>query len=302
MREFLTTEDICNDLCMRHTVHGGAFLIVEGVTDSRIYGKFIDKEGTQIVVAHSKDNVRNVIRDMAKDRCDVKVLGIMDADLDRLTGRKVSSPLFLTDCRDMEMMAVRSNALNDVLDEYGDREAIENFEKRMGPIRDAVVKASFPIGLLMKVSKERGFALSFKDLDFNSFINQRSLSIDARRMVDEVLVNSRNIPYGTKQILQILNDEARGLDDIWDAARGHDTIKILLIGFRTFGSYNARHLNEGALGGALRLAYSDSDFRQTRLFTDTEKWAEYNNVRLWALVPSEDEGPEKVSIANTYSE
>ncbi|MDO5861228.1 MAG: DUF4435 domain-containing protein [Thermoplasmata archaeon] len=284
MREYLTSEDICNELSMERTVFDGVFLIVEGITDSRLFGKFIDKDGVQIRIAHSKDNVRNVVKGMSGKRRDERTIGIVDPDLELLRGRTAKPPMFHTDCRDMEMMAIRSNALEDVLDEYGDPEKLERFRETVGPVRDALLSASYLIGLLMYISQTRGLNLSFKDLDFYRFINQRSLSLDASAMVAAVIDNSRSVRVGRKELLRTLNDEAEALDDMWKAARGHDTIDILLIGLRkTFGGFNAQGLNEGELGGALRLAFSDACFRETDLYRDTDRWAAEAGVVLWTL-------------------
>lgn len=284
MREYLTAEDICNELSMERTVYDGAFLIVEGITDSRLFGKFIDDVGTRIRIAHSKDNVRGIVREMSGRRGDDKVLGITDPDLDLLRGRRAKPPLFHTDCRDMEMMALRSNALNDVISEYGEKEKVERFEETVGPILDTIVSSSYPIGLLMSISHDHGLNLSFKNLDFHRFINQRTLGLDVVQMVSEVLDNSRNIRVSRKELVRVLSQEAERLDDIWKAARGHDTISILLIGLRkTFGGFNAQDLQEGELGGALRLAFSDADFRETALYRDTGEWASRNGVSLWDL-------------------
>ena len=289
MREFLTTEDICNELSMERTVFGGAFLIVEGITDSRLFGKFVDRGEVSIVIAHSKDNVRGVVKEMSGRRRDRKTLGIVDPDLERLRGRHANPPLFHTDCRDMEMMAIRSNALDDVVSEYGDPEKVTRFEERFGPIRDALVSSSYPIGLLMFISQERGLNLSFKNLSFNRFIEPSSMGLDARQMVSEVLDNSRSARIGRKELLKVLSEEAEQLDDMWEAARGHDTISILLIGLkRSFGGFNASGLDEGSLGGALRLAFSDECFRSTRLYADTSEWADAAGIPLWELTPSED--------------
>ncbi len=227
---------------------------------------------------------------MSGRRRDRKTLGIMDPDLERLRGRHARPPLFHTDCRDMEMMAIRSNALDDVISEYGDPEKVDRFEERFGPIRDALVSSSYPIGLLMFISQERGLNLSFKNLTFNRFINPASMALDARQMVSEVLDNSRSARIGRKELLRVLNDEAEQLDDMWEAARGHDTISILLIGLkRSFGGFNASGLDEGSLGGALRLAFSDECFRSTRLYADTTEWAEEAGIPLWRL--TQPEGP-----------
>ena len=285
MREFLTYDDICNQMSMERTVFDGVFLVVEGVTDERLFEKFISKGDVRIIEGHSKDNVRSAVKDMRSTRGDDRVLGIIDPDLDRLRGRGVKRPLFHTDCRDMEMMLLRSNALNDVLDEYGETDLVEQFTESVGPVRDALVSASYPIGLLMAISQSEGLNLSFKDLEFSRFINVRTLSLNTDAMIDAVIFNSHNCRMSKKQLKAVLLREAEALDDIWEAARGHDTVNILLLALkRNFGSFNARNLGEGELGGALRLAFSDDDFRDTDLYRETSEWARESGVRLWDLV------------------
>ena len=284
MREYITSDDICNQISMERTIFDGTFLLVEGVTDERLFEKFVDKEHVQIIEAHSKDNVRHAVKDMKSSRKDERVIGIIDADLDRLLGRRVKPPLFHTDCRDMEMMVIRSNALDDVLDEYCEREPLMKFTESVGPVREALLSASYPIGLLMFISQTEGLNLSFKDLEFERFVNSRTLSLNVESMVDAVIFNSKNCRMGKKALISRLHREAENLDDEWDAARGHDTVDILLLALkRNFGSFNSRNLNEGELGGALRLAFSDACFRSTELFADTDEWARTNGVELWDL-------------------
>ena len=285
MREYITSDDICNQISMERSVFRGTFLVVEGVTDERLFEKFIDKDEVRIIEAHSKDNVRHAVKDMANVRRDSRVIGIVDPDLDRLRGRKVKPPLFFTDCRDMEMMVIRSNALQDVLDEYSDHELLQKFTETVGPVRDALISASYPLGLLMYISQKEGLNLSFKDLEFERFINPRTLTLNAGSMVDTVIFNSKNCRMGRKALLQRLDREAQDLEDQWEAARGHDTVNILLIALkRNFGSFNSRGLNEGELGGALRLAFSDQCFVKTDLYRDTSAWAAENGIVLWEIV------------------
>lgn len=284
MREYLTSDDICNQMSMERTLYDGLFLVVEGVTDERLYEKFIDPGNVRIVEAHSKDNVRRTVGCMRSARKDDMVAGIVDPDLDRLNGRRAEAPVFYTDRRDMEMMIIASNALDDVLAEYADHDALERFTEDFGHVRESIVSASYPIGLLMHISVKEGLGLSFKNLDFGDFIDPRTLRLDARRMVDSVLYNSSPCRMGRKALLGRLDDAARNLDDVWTAARGHDAVAILLIGLkRSFGSFNSRHLTEGELGGALRLAFSDACFRGTDLYRDSSAWAEEKGIPLWDL-------------------
>lgn len=284
MREHLTADDISSQMGMERALFDGIFLVVEGVTDYRLYGKFVSKDTVRIEIAHSRDNAERAVKAMVR-RKDRKVMGITDSDLDILNGREPAKPLFHTDHRDLEMMMIGTGAFQDLMDEYGDQERVKQFEDRRGPLREALVSASYPVGLLMHVSKSRNLGLSFKDLDFRAFVNPRTLEVDGRALVTEVVSNSRNVHAGQKQILGALKDAARELDDPWDAARGHDTVAILLMALKdSLGSYNSKSLTADELSGALRLAFSDDDFADTKLFIDTSEWAQDEaNEDLWDL-------------------
>ncbi len=52
----LTADDVANEISMSRSVFKGTYLVVEGATDARLYGKFM-AEGTKIIAACSKSNV-----------------------------------------------------------------------------------------------------------------------------------------------------------------------------------------------------------------------------------------------------
>ena len=67
-----------------------------------------------------------------------------------------------------------------------------------------------------------------------------------------------------------------------EVCRGHDMVSILAIGLRSiFGSDNALHLKDSAIGSALRLSYDMDQFSRTDLYQDSGRWAERNGLRLW---------------------
>ena len=151
MREYLTDDDICNQISMNRSIFKGTILIAEGITDLRLYSKFVDSKDVKVLPAHSKSNVIKSVNKMTARR-DGKILGIVDRDLDELKGRIFSPPVFYTDYRDLEMMLINSAALDDVLTEYADHDRLERFQRQNGNIREAVIDACYPLGLLMYVS------------------------------------------------------------------------------------------------------------------------------------------------------
>ncbi|MGI6009138.1 MAG: DUF4435 domain-containing protein [Methanomethylophilus sp.] len=283
MRDDVTASDIANEICMMRSVFGGTFLVVEGVTDSRLYSKFTDKDHVRIVIAHSKDNVRRSVAECMTRRADSRVVGITDADMDRLLNRKRDPPVFMTDRNDMEATVMCSEALDDVLAEYGDPEKIKNFENKHGKVRDAIARAAGPVCLLMYISYRRGMNLSFKDLDHSKFVNPKTLENDIPRMVSTVYAQSMGQMYPKNAIADQVRSLQKSLgDDLWQAVRGHDAVAVLSMALRdNFGSYNAKRLYSGELGGALRLAYGPSYFKDTDLYKNSLKWCGDRKIDLW---------------------
>ncbi len=282
MMESITHADLANEISMTRSAFGGTFLVVEGVTDSRLYAKFADPENVRILIAHSKDNVRRSVEESCGRRGDRAVVGIVDKDMDGLIGKRRDPPVFETDLNDMESSILRSPAFGDILAEYGDRERVERFVERNGDIPSRLAESAAPIGYLMYLSYRKGMNLSFKGLDFERFIDRDTLANDVPRMVSDVYARSMGQMHPKSAVTDQVRSMMRKGADPWEAVRGHDAVRILAIGLRyAFGSYNSRRMMDGELGGALRLAYSMEYFRATRLYASTDAWCSENGLTLW---------------------
>lgn len=281
MREYIDSRDVANTVMMLATAFSGTIAVVEGITDRRLYGKFFDKDRVEVVIAHSKSNVRNAVRETYRDRGFRSVIGIIDADLDRLTGKIHRAPLFLTDTRDSEGMMLNSRAFDDILDEYGDRDRMDRFTDAYGDIKKAIMSAAYPIGLLMYLSEKNGLGLSFKELDYEYFIDKRSLKCDIRMMIESVMSRSRAARHASvKNIMQMIMTEED--HDKKDVCRGHDLMAVMAIGLRyIFGGNNSRNLNDDILSGSFRLAYDQDDIEATDLYRESSEWCDANGLDLW---------------------
>ncbi len=283
MRNSIDHYDVANEISMRRSVETGAFVVVEGVTDYRLYGKFSNPEDCRMVIAHSKDNVLMSVEELAGRRGDERVGGIVDADYDRLSGVYRGPAVFSTDTHDLETMIIRSEALESILWEYADQTRLQEFEKRSRKnVRQALLDACYPLGVLMHLSLREGYELSFRDLDHCNFIRHEDLSVDHRGLLNCVYANSRYARVPKKEVSRALRDEMGRDWDPWQVCRGHDMVDVLLLGLKNvFGSYNSRHLNHGALSGALRLAYDRAVFHDTELRSEMEEWGEERGVKVW---------------------
>ena len=278
----LTSSDIANSISMLRSSHKGPIIVVEGVTDSRLFGKFIDKCEVKIIVAFSKENVKRSVAEVWGKRNDRKTVGILDADIDRLCGKKYNPPIFFSDKRDLETMIMSTGALDDVLTEYSDPILLEKFENNYGKVGDIVAKSSYPIGLLMFISSRERIGLNFKNINHSLFIDRKTLAIDVWKMIEDVFSQSMNKGVGKNELIEKIEEEEEILDDPWIAVRGHDAVSILAIGLsETFGAYNSKGINGGQLSGALRLAFGFDYFKDTSLYRDSSNWAMKNNFVLW---------------------
>ncbi|MDR1690940.1 MAG: DUF4435 domain-containing protein [Candidatus Methanoplasma sp.] len=282
MIDNLTSADVANNISMLRSAHKGPIVVVEGVTDCRLYSKFIDRGEVKIVSAYSKDNVRRSVTEVWGRRNDKKIIGILDADIDRLCRKTYRPPIFITDKRDLETMIMSTGALDAVLAEYSDLDLLEAFENEHGAVRDVLARSTYPIGLLMFISSRDRLGLNFKNMDHLYFINRKTLAIDIRKMIDEVFSQSMNKSHSKKELADLISEEEELLDDPWIAARGHDAVSVLSIGLsEIFGSYNSRGMKDGQLSGALRLAFGLDYFESTDLYKETTEWSRKNNFTLW---------------------
>lgn len=278
----LTSADVANHISMMRSAFKGTILITEGITDSRLYSKFIDKDHVKTIIAHSKSNVKGATMECWKNRKYTNVIGIVDPDLDRFSGKKYDPPLFLSDNRDAETMMLSTHALDDVLTEFADRDKLDLFVKSYGSVRDVVVNRSCQLGLMMYISSRDNLGLKFKDLEYEKFISKVGLQLNLPLMVSEVYSNSKIHKIDKNAMLSLINDEMENVENPWHLARGRDAVEILVIGFKyIFKSYNASGMKKGQLGGALRLAFSFDAFQNTELYNDSLEWSNNQNIPLW---------------------
>ena len=283
MRKYIRHYDVANEISMRRSVEKEVFVVVEGITDYRLYGKFTDEQNCKLAIAHSKSNVRLSVKELVKDRGDDMVSGIVDADYDRINGADIDPPVFITDAHDLETMIFHSTALEHILWEYGDQDKIQDFENRRGMgIREAILNACYPIGTLMYLSLKNNYELNFRDMNYHDFINPSTLILDLDRFVTDVHSNSKFGREKKKSLLRNLNQELAKKHDPWQMCRGHDMADVLILGFQhSFGSYNSRALNHGALQGSLRLAYHREHFQDTDLFQGLGSWGHDRDLNIW---------------------
>ena len=278
MKEYITGHTIANRVRMRRQVHKGAFLVVEGPDDSKVFRALIDQEACVIVVALGKDTVLEALSILNSDSFS-GALGIVDADFDRVVRESNQTENVLrTDGHDLECMLLSSSAFDKVLLEHGSADRVKNFvQERGGLIAALLAKAATPIGYLLMVSLENDYGLTFGGLSFRRFVDPVTLMIDVPTMIKAVLDKSQNHALNVDMLSDDMAARSQPDHDPWQISRGYDILCILSFALqRTLASRQSAEVATDVLRRELRLAYTTDDFARTRLYQLISEWEQGN--------------------------
>jgi hypothetical protein len=275
MREFLLPDRIANTIRMQRSTFAGSFLLVEGSTDKTFYERFTDKLKCRVANANNKANVIQVIDILEKD-CFLGLLGIVDADFDRLEETPDRSPnLILTDTHDLETLIIKSPALDKLLSEFGSEDKISNLDREL---RSILVECSLSIGYLRWVSQLDELNLTFEGIEFKKFINEKTLKLNELNLIRTVHNKSQCFTIKCDDIQQRINAQ-KSLDiDPWEVCCGHDLVEVLSLGLqKAIGTYNTNEVKPDVLERILRLAYEKEYFLNTQIYSSMRTWENRNS-------------------------
>ena len=279
MRNYITADNVANEIRMTRTQFSGVFLIVEGRTaDLPIYRRLVDTKLAQVTPAHSKDNALEALKILENADFD-GVVAIVDADFWRLEGVEPTSPnLFITDTHDLETMLLESPSLEKLLDEFGSEQKITNFtaNSRMD-VRQTLLAAACPIGYLRWISQRNSLSLTFEGIVFSRFIDRNTLHIDTGELIQEVKNKSRRQNLNENDLRDKIDELTDSKHNFWDICCGHDLVGILSFGlYRILGSNQRREVEPEVLEKFLRAGYESTYFLSTQLYQSLRGWEASN--------------------------
>ncbi|WP_069997340.1 DUF4435 domain-containing protein [Cellulosilyticum sp. I15G10I2] len=280
MRQYINAARLLTKIKMlRSGKISKGFILVEGITDYRLYSKFVDENMCELIIADSKSNVTQCIEICNREKAQ-GIIGIVDADFWRLEKEFPKyENLFLTDFHDLECMLINSPAYENILAEYANRNKYLRFEERKKKsLKHILLESGAKIGYLRWYSLQNNLGLKFSNLDFDKFVNAQELEIDMRKLIDSVLIHSKKQNgLNTQKILKDIENLITKQNSLWEVCCGHDLIELLTVGLvAVFGEYNAKNLFPGNLEGSFRLAYQYNYFMKTKLYQCITKWQEAN--------------------------
>jgi hypothetical protein len=297
MEQYITADRIANSIMQEEKFEGGAYLLVEGAKDIKVYGRLVNKNTVRVRQTHGKYRQREVYK-ILTERGFKSKLCVRDADFLRVPGNEKYIPeyaenIFATDGHDSEIMMISSEALNSLLLITSTEEKIKSFENKHGrDIRSLVLELAKPIGYLRYANKKYKLGLSFKPerpegkgIKFKKFIcekNFKMFSIDA--MINTVYEYSKNRGQEVSSRESILKKFQEVFDlDIppLELVNGHDASELLsMVISKGLQSDNKLAQDQASVEGALTLAYELRYFHNSNLFMALQKWSASNGINV----------------------
>lgn len=292
MEEFITNERIANSI-MQNKSFKGHYLIVEGPKDSKLYGKFFNRDKVLIKEAFGNQRVQDIFNILSHRGFDKK-LGIIDSDFRKITGDEVDiDGIFMTDDHDIEVMIMKTKALDDVIRVFCSQSRVQAFEKQNGmSIKDKIFSLGKEIGYLKLTNKTFDLGLVFKPknpegnhLKYKNFICDKTLNFLG---TDTLITTANNYSINKSQKIESIEEisqrlnETKETDYILDQlVNGHDLSQILFILMKkVLKSRNRMLQDHNSIEDSLTLAYDINDFKETNLYKDIQNWSEQREIEI----------------------
>ena len=261
---------VAAEIMMTRMVHDGAFLVVEGIDDSRFWEPRRHSD-CQLVNGEGKRNVVEGIGRLPPLECQ-GVLGIVDDDYDSLLGveGRVEN-VVVTDAHDLECLLCRSRALDTVLVEYGSPRKIQRFEEEAGvDVRAGLLERATIFGKVRWAAALYGLEIEHGAIRVQPFVDRRTWAVDSEGFIRAVVKEGSAYDEGVVATLVNHLPDADG----WRVVQGHDVLALLRIGLmRVLGNMKASVGTE-QIARVLRAAMSREELQGTQLWADMRTWEE----------------------------
>lgn len=270
MREFIQQNPNrwADQIRLRRDAFNGIFIIVEGHSDKLVYSNFVNSETCQFTITDGKKQAMDTIRILDNTNF-LGILAIVDADFDHLENNLPESPnILLTDAHDLEMMMLKTPALEKVIKERGSEE-----KTKENNIREILLKIGQEIGYLRWMSQKNNLALRFEGLDFGKFIKKDTLEIDYSDLIKTIKDHSQKQSLINQEIEEKIEMLRNKEHDPSQVCCGHDIVQILSLALcKAWGTCKPTDVKAENLERDLRLAYERSYFYQTQLYCLIQNW------------------------------
>lgn len=277
MRQYLNENDTVGEIrqSRRHpTGKNYIWILVEGITDQKLYAKLIDGQNTKVEMVHGGGikNLRDVVAILIRETN--QVIGIRDADFLHLDNKHEVIPnLFLTDCHDAEMTLLSCNiAFQHLVAEYLPEKRTE-----FDSLRNSLLISTTFLSGMRWLNDAEDLGLNFDALGLANFYNAGLLTLNKAKCIQEIETRSPK----KKRTINIEEIESKILEinDYYNLNNGHDVIKVFALYVTAING--GKGIKDDEIARTLRIAYRKEDFALTMLYASLKNWQQQTGYRLF---------------------
>jgi hypothetical protein len=272
----LDAHDIAQEIRQERQVHKGSFLLLDGDKDIKRFGKFIDEDACSIQNCFGRENLLGAI-DILIDEGFPGVLGLADADFDRIDGRVSGDGIIFSGSHDFDLDVAESDVLRRYLLEVGHSERCE-LHGGCSKIRAWLYAACKPISILRYAIYSHNLGYKLDEVDFLQFWVDDAVDID--RLIERVSFGSSDAQE--KASLRALAAQYVGQSfDLRQLTAGRDFLTMLGLALQgKLGDRGPEQTVASEIELHFRLAFSEDDFVRTPLFLAILDWQSENQPYL----------------------
>ncbi len=279
MKQYLTADDIVAEVEMVRTQFKGTVLLLEGDTDCRLLDQLIDSPLCRTLPGHGKQRVLEAVSKL--EAVNFKgILAIVDSDFWRVLGRHSPSPnVIMTDHHDLEIMLLRSRAIDKVLSEFSSDNKVATYlnERDNDDLVSALLEASLPLAVLRFISIRDSLSLKFEGVEIESYTNLKTLDVDFPSILSRVLQITGDPSIDISALNEEIKTALKRDHDLDQMCNGHDAVGLLSHGLRrALGSCSAAVASADNVGRMLRMAFELRDLQETTLYLEVRAWEARN--------------------------
>jgi Protein of unknown function (DUF4435) len=269
MQKYLSRDDTIGEirLSMKHPL--GRFyvwVLVEGVTDQKLYAKLMDAETTKVQIAHGGGirDLRYVMEVLVQESD--RIIGIRDADFLHLDKQQESiDRLFVTDAHDAEMMMLSCDTvLQHLLAEH-----LPSESSKFKPLRENLLNSLAFLGGIRWLNHTENLMLNFTEVSLGAFYDAANWELNKTQCIQNIEARSSNKKRAVQE--QEIDSKISAINDYYNLCNGHDAIKGFAMHL-TEKSSNKKGINDKDLASALRMCYRKEDFIATKLYATLKNW------------------------------
>ncbi|MEV6180336.1 DUF4435 domain-containing protein [Streptomyces sp. NPDC052015] len=260
---------IANEVGMLRSGMSGPIVLVEGATDTRLFRRlFIPSPQARVIHCKGKSNLLAAIG-MVTSRGITGVLGICDADFDRLLGVPTVRNVFAVDHHDTEIMISASPAFSHFYAELYEREADE---REIGRTRNRLLSYAAQIGKMRLWSVQNGGKLGFKTLDAGEYI-ERDGTFDIESCIG-TLTTEKDLDANALLSIATTSTESPATE----ISCGHDLTSLL----DSDAAIRRRSQTHGrdVIEKMLRLSFDSQAFSTTSIYSTLRSWEKQEQLKL----------------------